>query len=192
MREYTVKIGAGTSEEIKVVGDYVRLKTASVAVRIESPDKGEFASIQEGDALNLSAFERIRISHSDAAEQTVTVLIGNGTSADSSKVGGSVAVLPTQAASAAMHDAVTVTNASGVILAANANRKYLLVQNRSLTGTVYINLNGATATTGTGGNGIELLPKSSYESNSAWVSTADIMAIGSIASNPDVLIIEGE
>lgn len=139
-----------------------------------------------------SGFDKVEII--SAAAQLIEFVCSNGKLriSESVSIVGGVNIKPTQSAGASTHAAVTVTTTSAVILAANANRKYLLVQNRSSTGTIYLNLNGATATNGTGGNGIEILPKSSYENNSVWVSTAGITAIGSIASNPDVLVVEGE
>lgn len=92
MKSITIKVASGSTEEIAVVGNYVRIKTASVAVRIRDMHSDVDATIEQGDALNLKPFTRLRVSHSDAADQSITLLIGDGTSADSAKVGGSVAV----------------------------------------------------------------------------------------------------
>lgn len=92
MRQITLKVQAGKVEEIAVDGDYVRVKSAGVPVRIEAESGQVDATIEQGDALNLKPFKRLRVSHSDAAEQTITLMIGNGTSADSAKVGGQVSV----------------------------------------------------------------------------------------------------
>jgi hypothetical protein len=81
----------------------------------------------------------------------------------------------------------TVTNTSGQLLAARATRRYLMIQNRNTSGFIYVNLTGATATVA---NGIELGPGESYEL-STFCPTAAITAIGSIASNPNVLVVEG-
>lgn len=92
MKQITLKIAPGKPESIGLNGDYVRVKSASVEVRIQEENGLVDATIQEGDALNLRPFTRLLVSHSDAAEQTFILLIGNGTSADGSKVGGSVSV----------------------------------------------------------------------------------------------------
>lgn len=82
--------------------------------------------------------------------------------------------------------AKTITNASAELVASNTNRQYLLIQNKSASGAIYINF-GATATLA---NGIRLNPGDSYEMSDV-ISIQAINAIGSIASNPDVVVVEG-
>lgn len=139
MKQITLKIPAGQSEEINAVGDYVRLKTASVSVRFQVSDADTDATIEQGDALNLKPFERLRISHSDGAEQTITLLIGNGTSSDSAKVGGSVSitgdvsVIDKTYTPVDQYALINVGVVSVVALAARANRRFLMVQNQGVT-----------------------------------------------------------
>jgi hypothetical protein len=189
MRQLRIYVPASDTVEIGARGDYVRLKTGSVSLRIEDPDREHWLELSEGDSVNLKQFDRLKLTHSDATGQYFTLLIGNGTSSDSARIGGAMTAIPTTTGGAAHHAQVTVTSASGVLLAANSARRYLLVQNRSLTGSIWINLNGIAATKA---NGIRIEPGGFYESNTAWVSTAQIRAIGDIASNPDILVIEGD
>lgn len=147
MKSITVKIAAGKSEEFALVGDYVRIKTASVPVRIETNSGGVDATIEQGDALNLSRFERLTLSHSDAGDQTFVLLIGNGTSSDSSKVGGNIAVsaMPSRAVPLSQ-TSVAVGVASVQVAAASAVRSLLLIQNTSTGGQdIFVNLGAAAA-----------------------------------------------
>lgn len=159
MKQITLKIAAGQAEDIAVVGDYVRIHSTSVQVRVEDDANGVDATIEQGDALNLRPFSRLRVSHADAAEQTVTLLIGNGTSADSSKVGGAVAVSSMPATAQAMtQSAPAVGLASAQILAAKEDRRFLMLQNTHASAKIHVNLTGAAAAAA---NGIMLSPGAS-------------------------------
>ncbi len=81
---------------------------------------------------------------------------------------------------------VTVTNASQQFLAANASRKYLLIQNKDATGTIYVNF-GAAATVA---NGVRLTPGAVYEMTGMPPNNS-INIIGDIASNANVVLVEG-
>lgn len=184
MRQIKLKIGVGSGEDIAVVGDYVRVKSAGVPVRIESGDGAVDATIEEGDALNLKQFDRLRVSHDSGAEQEITLLIGNGTSADGSKVGGSLEV--SSRASSYDQKNVVVNVASVLLLAANSARRFLLVQNNHSAFNLWLNLKGAAATT----NGVKLPPGGSILLDSAC-PTGAIYAIGETAANMYVVVVEG-
>lgn len=79
----------------------------------------------------------------------------------------------------------TVTNSSTTILAANTARKNLLIQNNDTSGIVYLNFT-TTATTAH----LKLSPGQSLYLVGVVPTTA-VRAIGSIASNANVVVIEG-
>lgn len=159
MKSITLKISPGVPESIAIVGDYIRLKSAGVPVRIQSESGDVDATVEQGDALNLEPFSRVIVSHADAAEQTVTMLIGNGTSADSAKVGGSVAVSYMPATAQAMtQSAPAVGLASAQILAAKPDRRFLMLQNKHASAKIHVNLTGAAAAAA---DGIMLSPGAS-------------------------------
>ena len=185
MRQMTVKVSPGLAVDLGAVGDYVRIKKAAIAVRIESPDNGEFLDLDQGDSASLSRFERLRISHSDAAEQSIVLLIGNGTSADSSKVGGSVSIAGSAVGMSSAQ--VTVTNVSAQIAPANVSRRILCIQNNDAVGNVFVNLAGAAATVL---NGIKIPPGGVLLLDNVVPSGA-VTAIGSIASNANVVLAQG-
>ena len=81
----------------------------------------------------------------------------------------------------------TVTNASGQLVAANSARQYLLIQNNDATGDIYVRLDGTAATIGTG---VKIAAGASYELQ-GYVPTGAVTAIGSIASNANIVLVEG-
>lgn len=185
MRQLTVSVPAGSTVEIGARGDWVRLKSASVAVRLEDPEKQHWLDLDEGDAVNLKPFNRLKLSHASGSDQLVTLLIGDGTTSDSAKVGGTVSIGDAQGAWS--QSTVTVTNASGQLVAANAARRVLGVFNQSATGTVYLNLSGDAATVA---GGVRLLPGESLLIDS-YPPTEAVYAIGDIASNGNIIVVEG-
>lgn len=77
-----------------------------------------------------------------------------------------------------------VTNVSSVALAANASRHFLFIQNNDTAGIVYVNF-GATATTAHA----QIGPGQNWTFYSPMLNSVTV--IGSIASNANVVIIEG-
>lgn len=81
----------------------------------------------------------------------------------------------------------TVTTASSTISAVNLGRRYLLIQNKDTTGTIYVRIDGAAATAA---NGLTIEPGGSFEISGRCPNGA-ITAIGDIASNANIIVIEG-
>ena len=81
----------------------------------------------------------------------------------------------------------TVANVSGQLLPANPARRYLMVQNKALTGDIYVNVTGAAATAA---NGVLVVPGAALEL-AGYVPDGAITAIGTVASNTSVVVVEG-
>lgn len=81
----------------------------------------------------------------------------------------------------------TVTNASATLVAANAGRRYLLIQNNDATGVIYVTLDGQTATAALG---VKIAAGGSIELQ-GYVPVGAVKAIGSIASNANIVTVEG-
>lgn len=126
-----------------------------------------------GQTIQVAARQSSEINYDKTPQGDVNVI-------------GVVQVEPSQAGTVTQA-AVAVNNASGVLLAANAGRSYLFVQNKSATGTIWINLAGVAATQA---NGIRLEPGESYELSGLSCPAGDVRAIGDIANNPDVVVLE--
>lgn len=185
MRVYTIKVLNGAVYELSAVGDYVRVRSSPVDLIIENPDDGENIEVSQGDDFQFSPFQRLRISHAAGTEQTIKLVISTGKKAGASQVSGSLQIVGQQGAF--VHAQKTVTNASAQMLAAKTNRRYLLVQNNDAAGDIWIRLDGTAATAATG---IKIPAGGSYECQ-GYAPTGAIMAIGSIASNANIVTVEG-
>lgn len=80
---------------------------------------------------------------------------------------------------------VTVTNAAQNLTALNATRKYLQIQNNDAAGNIFVNLGGVATLT----NGIKIGPGQTWAPY--IVSGQAVSYIGSIASNGNVVVSEG-
>lgn len=101
---------------------------------------------------------------------------------------GAVSVTSTvPAQSQPANTAKTVTNVSAQLLAANAARKSLFIQNKDAAGTIWLNFGAGAATQA---NGMQLLPGEEQEWESCIPTTA-IQAIGDAASNANIVAVEG-
>ena len=197
MRPYKIKIAPGEAYDINAVGDYIRIKSAGVTVTVEAPEQNESAELEQGDDVTLSAFSRLRLSHADAAEQSVTVYIGKGTRAGSSKIGGAVSVSNFPASTAVSNfpgsnsgfsqSQKTVTSGGGLLLSANAGRRFLMIQNKDGVGYIFISLNGAAATQA---DGFKIGPNASLILD-VFTPNGAIYAIGDLASNANIIVAEG-
>lgn len=90
MKRYTFKVPVGENLILQVVGDYVRVESASVTLIIEEPAAGQVVYLEQGDDARLKRFVNLYLRHDDGAAQTVTISIGDGTQKSSARVGGSI------------------------------------------------------------------------------------------------------
>lgn len=185
-QKYTYTVGAGLTQRVPVVGSHFRLLAATGPVDV-STDKVRFEQCGAGDGFEKVPFSFLVLKDASGSANTVTFVVADEaflTSPTSQVIVSANA--PAQDGSIT-NTARTVTNASAQLLAANTARRYLMVQNKSTTGTIFLNFGAGAATTA---NGIRLGPGAVWE----WdfnVPTKAIQAIGDIASNPDVLTVEG-
>lgn len=199
MSHYSNTLGAGGVWEIAEAGRFFRLMSAAGPVRVTFYRNGshvsEIDNVQAGfwrealpKMLNEGIdFDCVRIQDRSGGSNALEVMIDmERIGYDRMSISGSVQIAP--AGGTPTQASVTVANSSGLLLAANATRKYLLIQNKSGTGAIFLNFAGAAATTA---NGVRLGPGQSYESSAAWIATAAINAIGDIANNPDVVVTWG-
>jgi hypothetical protein len=170
MRLVTIKVSPGAAYELAVAGDYVRVRESAVNLIIENTTNSEKIEVSQGDDFEFTPFQNLRISHDDAAEQTIKLIVSKGKKAGSAQVGGSVSLTGavelgdvTLAAletinignkdavnGAFTQGRVSVTNANQVLIAANANRRYLMLQNNDAAAVLRVTLNGNAATAAQG------------------------------------------
>ena len=181
---------AAATKRFDVAGRFFRLVSAVGAVNIEFfRDKRRINETVHGVTTGFyfrGEFDAFEVYSAGGDSLNMITSMGEVGYSDSVTVaGGSVAIAPETGVTQA---AATVTNASAVLNAANPGRTFLAVQNKSSSGTIYINLTGGAATVA---NGIEIPPKGYWESPAHFCPTGNITAIGSIANNPDVVVVEG-
>lgn len=199
LRNITLKIAVGEKRDFAIRGDTIRVissTTGGVKTYFETKggESSFYLEVGEEATFNDLNFFSIEISHDAGVEQTLVLAVGEGAKIGSAKVSGAVTITsgsvtistltPTRATGANTNPAVT--NVSAQLVAVNASRSYLLIQNKDAVGNIYINF-GAAATVA---NGIKIPSNGSFELN-CNVLTAVINAIGDIASNNNVVVVTG-
>lgn len=185
----TLTLSAGVPVRFEMQGDFFRLMAATLPLTVNYYRRGarvaEAALVSGGYAEKFGeAFDSFDMT--SVSGQTIQFVsrLGNEVRYDTPPNGN---VTVTNVNGAFANSQETVTNASTTIIAANALRRYLLIQNNDASGDVYLRLDGGVATTATG---IKLKPGESLELQ-GFVPTGGITAIGSIASNANVVGVEG-
>ncbi len=183
----SVTFAAGESRLFHLSGSYFELIDAPSTVDVILTDvngaqRGRMLAAEASFNLKNTDFDTIQLT--SATAQTVRFAFGSG-EAGTRRAAGSVNISNT--AGAFTQAQATVTNASGQLLAAKSNRRYLLVQNKDASADLYINLSGVACTTA---NGIKIAAGGSYECQ-GFVPTGAVTAIGSVASNANVVTVEG-
>lgn len=169
-----------------------RVTTGYAAVELNAGQSGALdpLTLVSGDSVECP-FETLKLNAPAQSGKTLRLLICNGVSVRGGNgiaaAGGSVSNNVALANAALTNAQRTVTNASATMIAANAARRYLLIQNNDATGNIFVRLDGGIATAATG---IKIPPGGYYE-NFAPAPTGAIVAIGDIASNANVVTVEG-
>lgn len=187
MQTYTEDFTAGQVKKWTDAGNYLRIMKASAPVDVRLYRGGRVLAIAEQVNASFYAkpeggFDAVELV--SATAQTVKIGIADGEGGEN-VLSGTVSIQNNNGALS--NTQKTVTNASAQLLAANANRRYLLIQNKDTAGKVYVNLGGAAATVG---NGLLIPPGGSYVAE-IFAPTGAIFAIGDIASNANVVVVEG-
>lgn len=196
MQTYSQTFAAPTTWEMNVSGSYFTTLECSLSVNVrfykggKLLDLGEIKGLLAGLEVSLpaeggAAFDRVQIDVK--AGDTVKIGIGNG-QARYNRGQASVTVITNVQPQSALFDnqAKTVTNASAVLLAANAARQYLLVQNKDAGGNLFLSFGKAA----TAANGVRVIPGGAFELVGTQCTQA-IHAIGDIASNANIVTVEG-
>jgi len=182
-----------TGRSIQMACSYIRYESEvsgavnpAVRVRAGGQDLGEWLP---GDAMNLpTQVSQVEISPVAGATGVVRLAVGNVT-VDRVTLAGNVAAtitvnkLPTVPTFS--QPLKTVTSASGLLLAANPNRRYLAVQNLNSAGYISLGFDAAAVL----GAGLTIAAAGNWEF--PVIPLGAIYAIGSIASNPNIVVVEG-
>lgn len=182
---YTITLAANASFRMLNQGRLFKLLSATGTVNVES-DFGRLKDLIAGQGLESTDFNYLLLTDTSGATNTIKILIGDENFIDGLRGSIDIGTAKVPISAAFANVAATVTNASASLIAANAARQYLLIQNKDLTGNIYINF-GSAATVA---NGIKIAAGSSYEMNSTQSSGA-VFAIGDIASNANIVYVQG-
>ena len=180
---YTYTMAAGATVNLPVTGDYFKIMSCTGSISVQS-DFGNLDDLTAGQGLENTPFRLLTLNNKTASDNTVRIFVGDENFIDG--MSGSVSVSATVGATAGSHanTAATVTSTAALLDAANAARKYLLIQNNSATGHLFIGFAAGVTT----GNGLKIVPGGFWEPS--VVPTGAIYAIGDIATNPNVVIVE--
>jgi hypothetical protein len=193
----TTTINAGTRLEFFEPGDFFRIMNSEYPVDLEFYNQGaelvKAQSVREGysERFNEKKFDRYAITSTQTQTIQFVARLGNVVGYDTPPE-GTVKLVDSNGNiinenGPFTQSQKTVTSTSALMLAAKGNRRYLLIQNNDASGDIYINLTGATANTA---SGIKIEAGGSYECQ-GFAPTAEIHAIGSIASNSNIIAVEG-
>lgn len=183
-------LAGGGGWEIHEAAGFFRLLSTTGVVKVSFFRNGSLVSEVEnvsGGFWRRGPIDRVIILDQSAASNTVEVMqdvqeVGYDRSAGSVSVTGQVLVANDDFAFGQTQSTVTTTAAN--LLAANASRRYLMIQNKSATGNIFVNFAG----TATVANGFLIPAGGVWEWNGSQSNQA-VSAIGNIASNPDVIVI---
>jgi hypothetical protein len=187
----TTQISAGERLEFYEPGDFFRLLDATFPVKITYYKNGQEIALAEGvgegyaEKFDRQEFDRYTITSVNAQTIQFAARLGNQINYDAPPT-GDVNILNKRGAFT--QSTKTVTTASALLLAAKPLRSYLLIQNNSTTGDIFINLAGAGATVT---DGIKIAANGGSYELQDFNPTGAIFAIGSIASNANVIVVEG-
>lgn len=189
MRTLTVKIAAGATEEIGATGDYVRVRLAPYDVKIENTQTGEIVEASQGDDFQLSPFTELRITNLGGVDAVFKVTIATGKKAGSAPgvISGTVTVGNNNGAFT--QGRASLTNVAQTLLAANAARRTLTIQNNDGGQALRYTLGG---TTPTASAGFRLLPGASVTIQ-GYACTGAINAImeAATAATNNIEFVEG-
>lgn len=183
-------LAAGVAVEFSEVSDFFRV-LESVPTDLEltfyrqGREIGKAASIQEGYAERFNEpFDKVRISSAVGGAVEFVMRYGSDVRYDKPP-SGQISLIGQQGAFT--QAAATVGTASVQLLAARANRRYLMVQNNDTAGILHVEMDGGAATLAAG---VRLMPGDCLEIQ-GYCPTGAITAIGTIAANSNIVVVEG-
>jgi len=199
MQTYTQTFAANQTWVLNITGKYfVTLDcTNPLNVRFykagQKLDLGDISGLGRGLEVGPlaglkeeNAFDRVEIDVT--GPDTVKIGIGNGAARYNNSLATVVVTQNAPVRSVAYANTQkTVTNASAQLIASNTTRTYLLIQNKDGSGNLFLNFGAGAATAA---NGIKVQPGGVYELNGNQ-STQAIQATGDIASNANIVVVEG-
>lgn len=148
LRLHTITVPANGFAPMPFDADYIRVQNASIEFWFKTQEGDDF-KLLEGEEAFLQPFQVMTIENRTGSPQDITFYIGkNGAKVGSAKVSGNVTIDNT--AGAFTQGRASVTTVNQALIAANAARRYLLIQNNDASAVLRVTLDGAAATAGEG------------------------------------------
>lgn len=181
---YEFEVPANGVYRLLVAGDYFKIMTAAGAVNVQA-EWGELKGLLAGQGLEDTPFGYLVFADRSGAANPVRVFVGDEKFIDG--LGGTVNVGQSAVPKSAAFDNLqkTVGVASAQLLAANAARQYLLIQNNDAANAIWVAF-GKAATLAAG---VRIIAGGAYELVGI-VTTQEVRAIA-ISSNPNIVTVEG-
>lgn len=184
MQDYVFSLNAGETKRFSVVGNTLRYKSGSGAVAAQA--NGGTVSLLPGQQITDMSrrYSEFSIKNTGASVISGVIIAGDIDFKDDQFVG---VVSVSNVNGPMVNTAKTVTNASAQLVAANASRRFLLIQNKDAAGNLFVTLDGTAATTA---NGIKIGSGSTLILD-VFAPVGAIFAIGDVASNANIVVVEG-
>jgi hypothetical protein len=182
---YDIQLSANQTYRQLTSGTMFKVVSATGPLNIRN-EVANMKGMVSGQGMQSNAFTFLEVTDASGAANTVRLLVSGDGFIDG--ITGTMVItqtVPVRSSSFA-NTLNTVSNAGGLLLAANMARAYLLIQNKDPAGNLYIAF-GAAATLA---NGIKIQPGGVFEMSDVQ-STQAIYAISDIASNTNVLTVQG-
>ncbi|MGM9480304.1 hypothetical protein ACS5PN_03830 [Roseateles sp. NT4] len=145
--KYTFTIGAGQNWRQQVVGRFWRILACSGPVRVQN-ETDNLDQCIVGDGKEKTPFGFLSVTDQSGASNTVTLVISDEAFLNAPVTNTVITATKNPQVSSLSHSAPGVATSSGQLIAANAARQYLMVQNQHPTATIWLR-NGVTAAVGT-------------------------------------------
>lgn len=137
-RYFPKTLDANAQEFINVVGNYVYLISntgASATIKV-SFDDGEFQILPVGIILKTSDFQKVTILNSDSGSASFVLAVGYGDIDNKAFTIASTVVTNPSSTGMNTPASVTVTTTAAALVAANANRREVVISNNGTAGEI--------------------------------------------------------
>lgn len=183
---YNDTLTAGQVFPRQFIGAYFKIISATGPINIKA-NGVDLKGLSAGQGFEKIPFDRLEITDASGASNTIKYIIATEGFLDGLTGAMQITQNVPVVSGSFVNNQATVTNASTQIVAANTARKYLYIENNDPTGDIFIGF-GAAAVTAL--NGKKISPGGFYEFSDVQ-STQAIKAIGSLATQSNVVVIEG-
>ncbi len=183
---YSFDVPPNGAYRLIVAGQFFKVLACLGALDVQT-ENCNLKGLGAGDGLEKTPFSWLTLTDRSGATNTVRLVVSDAAFINSPQVSTSIVANRTTVSASFANAQKTVTNASALLVASNAARQYLLIQNKDPTGSIFVSFGTGFATTA---NGLRIGPGGSWEWDST-VSSQSLNAVGDIASNANVVIVEG-